>query len=600
MSCTCLTIRYSAVLFLNMLKLGGGIIMNTLILGIRVLFFALSVFGWLTFLHKRTDVNVEFLPASVFCGQICVLFLAGILNLLPLAAALLFLGGLVLAALSLKNRRMYRVFFCAGYIFFAAAGLYFLLLLKGQVFNTYDNFSHWALVVKQMLMTDRFPTFQDPIILFQAYPVGSSAFVYYVSKIISTVSEGCQMFAQTLLSLSMILPLFSFVRKKRAEGILLILGASLFFLGSNTGPTELLVDTLLPLTGGFGFLLLERELEGERQTVWLSVLPAIAVITIKNSGIFFWALMAVKLGIHWFRNRKKAGRDAVTSWAALIFAPLSFFLLWNRHVAYVFSSASSTPHSMSLSAYLTNIQVKLTDGSVTQIVHAFLQKVWERHELFYLLAVILLIAIASRAKKLPGKSFAKPVLFILTAYVLYQIGNLCMYLFSMPEGEALVMAGYDRYYESILLFCCLYALSWILKWMDLQKHFPAAAVTLLLLCVFWNSGTNPAILRRTPVGSVRAEMERLMTDYSIEHYLDYLVCIPQDDMGFTYHLTKYLLYTNTVDVHVITDKAQFAETVQIAIDLGYRYLINLDPGNPAITEYCMERFGTSDPVIRLQ
>ena len=86
--------------------------MNTLILGIRVLFFALSVFGWLTFLHKRTDVNVEFLPASVFCGQICVLFLAGILNLLPLAAALLFLGGLVLAALSLKNRRMSRDFFC--------------------------------------------------------------------------------------------------------------------------------------------------------------------------------------------------------------------------------------------------------------------------------------------------------------------------------------------------------------------------------------------------------------------------------------------------------------------------------------------------------
>ena len=91
-----------------------------------------------------------------------------------------------------------------------------------------------------------------------------------------------------------------------------------------------------------------------------------------------------------------------------------------------------------------------------------------------------------------------------------------------------------------------------------------------------------------------------MADYSIEHYLDYLVCIPQDDMGYTYHLTKYLLYTNTVDVHVVTDEAQFAETVDIAIDLGYRYLINLDPGNPAITEYCLESFGTSDQVIRLQ
>ena len=189
--------------------------MSALILGIRVLLFALSVFGWLTLLHKKTDAAVEFLPAVVFCGQICILFLAGILNLLPLSVAVLFLGGLVLAVLSWKDRGTYRDFLCPGYVFFAAAGLYFLLLMKGQVFNSYDNFSHWALIVKQMLMTDRFPTFQDPIILFQAYPVGSSAFVYYVSKIISTVSEGCQMFAQTLLTLSMILPLFSCVRKKK-------------------------------------------------------------------------------------------------------------------------------------------------------------------------------------------------------------------------------------------------------------------------------------------------------------------------------------------------------------------------------------------------
>lgn len=574
--------------------------MNTLILGIRVLLFALSVFGWLTLLHKKADIAVEFLPAAVFCGQICVLFLGGILNLLPLSVAVLFFGGLFLAALSLKDRRMYRDFLCPGYVFFAAAGLYFLLMMKGQVFNTYDNFSHWALIVKQMLMTDRFPTFQDPIILFQAYPVGSSAFVYYVSKIISTVSEGCQMFAQTLLTLSMILPLFSCVRRKKAEGTLLILGASLFFLSSNTVPSELLVDALLPLAGGFGFLLLERELEGEKQTVWLSILPAAAVIAIKNSGIFFWALMAARLCVHWFRNRRTADRNAVCSWAALIAAPLSFLLLWNRHVNYVFSSASSTPHSMSLSSYLSNIQMKLADGSIAQIVHAFLQKLLGGRELFYLLIVLLLAAIAVHVKKLPGRSFVKPILFILAAFTLYQAGNLCMYLFSMPEGEALVMSGYDRYYGSIILFCYLYALYYILEWMELQKHLPAIAVTLLLLCVFWKAGANPSILRRSSTGSVRAEMERLMTDYSIEHSLAYLVCIPQDDMGYTYHLTKYLLYTNTVDVHVITDKAQFAETVDIAADLGYSYLINLDPGNSAITEYCQEKFGTSDQAIRLR
>ena len=211
--------------------------MNTLLLGLRVMLFSLSTFCYLTFMHKKTRLPVEFLPAIVFCGQICVLFAAGILNLLSLSVWLLFGAGLLLAVLSLRDHRLYRDFLCPGYVFFALSCLYFLLMLKGQVFKSYDNFTHWALVVKQMLLTDRFPTFQDPLILFQAYPLGSSSFIYYVCCLISRVSEGCQMFAQVMLSLSMILPLFSCIRKQRFTSIFLMLGSTLFFLSYNTVPS---------------------------------------------------------------------------------------------------------------------------------------------------------------------------------------------------------------------------------------------------------------------------------------------------------------------------------------------------------------------------
>lgn len=262
--------------------------MNTLLLGVRVLLFALSTFGYLTFAHRKTRISVDFLPALVFTGQICILFFAGLLNLLPLAVPVLFLVGLLLALGSLHYRKQYRDFVTPALIFFALACLYFLLLLKGVLFTGYDNFSHWALVVKQMLQTDRFPTWQDPIILFQGYPLGSSVFIYYVSRLISTVSEGCQMFAQTMLTISLILPVFSGIRKRKLPGFLLLLGASLFFLSYIATPDSLYVDTLLPLCGAFGFLLLNRELEADEHTAWLTVLPAAAVIMIKNSGIFFW------------------------------------------------------------------------------------------------------------------------------------------------------------------------------------------------------------------------------------------------------------------------------------------------------------------------
>ena len=288
--------------------------MNTLFLGVRVLLFALSTFGYLTFAHRKTRISVDFLPALVFTGQICILFFAGLLNLLPLAVPVLFLVGLLLALGSLRCREQYRDFVTPALIFFALACLYFLLLLKGVLFTGYDNFSHWALVVKQMLQTDRFPTWQDPIILFQGYPLGSSVFIYYVSRLISTVSEGCQMFAQTMLTISLILPVFSGIRKRKLPGFLLLLGASLFFLSYIATPDSLYVDTLLPLCGAFGFLLLNRELEADEHTAWLTVLPAAAVIMIKNSGIFFWALIAGRVLIYWIRHRKTASSIQRRSW----------------------------------------------------------------------------------------------------------------------------------------------------------------------------------------------------------------------------------------------------------------------------------------------
>ena len=79
--------------------------MNTLLLGVRVLLFALSIFGYLTFAHRKTRISVDFLPALVFTGQICILFFAGLLNLLPLAVPVLFLVGL--ATLMFTVSRIY-------------------------------------------------------------------------------------------------------------------------------------------------------------------------------------------------------------------------------------------------------------------------------------------------------------------------------------------------------------------------------------------------------------------------------------------------------------------------------------------------------------
>lgn len=568
--------------------------MNTLLLGVRVLLFALSTFGYLTYAHRKTRLPVEFLPALVFTGQICILFLAGLLNLLSPAVPMLYLAGLVLALLSLRFRAEYRDFLTPGLVFFALACLYFLLLLKGVLFTSYDNFSHWALVVKQMLLTDRFPTWQDPIILFQGYPLGSSVFIYYVSKLISTVSEGCQMFAQTMLTLSLILPIFSGIRHRKLPGFLLLAGASLFFLSYIASPDSLYVDTLLPLCAAFALLLLDRELEAEEGVTWLSILPATAVILIKNSGIFFWAVIALRVLVDRLQHRNQASASQKRSRLGVLLVPLFFLLAWNRHVSYVFASAEASPHSMSLSVYLANLREKLADGTIPQIAKAFLLQVLHGRVLLLLLIVLLLAALFARMQKLPSPAFGKLALFLVLVYAAYQLGNLCMYLFSMPEGEALVMAGYPRYYGSIVIFCLAIALYHFGKWMDTVPVPTAFVFTFVFLFVFGLMGAKPQILLRHSGETERDRVEALIQAYSLPKDSACLVYIPTDDAGYTYHLVKYALYTPTVDVHVSADEEDVREVVEMARELGYDYLISLDTENTKLNQYCSDTFGVPE------
>lgn len=584
--------------------------MNTLILGVRVLLFVLSTFGYLTLLHQRVHVKIEFLPAVVFAGQICILFLGGLLNLLPLTVLCLFLGGIILALFSWKNRKFYRDFLCPGYIFYAVSCLYFFFLFKGQVFSSYDNFSHWALVVKQMLLTDRFPNFQDEIILFQSYPLGSSVFIYYVSKIVSTSSEGCRMSAQTMLSLSMILPLFTSLRiqsgrqaeKQKIAGILLVLGASSFLLSYNNWPTELLVDALLPLTGAAGFLLLEEELSQEKKITLLSLPLAVSVILIKNSGIFFWALMVLKIMCFWTRNRKTADIKEKLSWGSLVLLPLFVLLLWKKHVEYVFPSGMTALHSMSFDAYASNIQDKSSSGVLSQILNAFIGKVVSGRGFLCLLLILLLVSVLSILWKQSLRPWGKTALCITAVFTAYQLGNLGMYFFSMPAGEAVVMAGYDRYYRSIIIWCFFLCIFRVLNWLMEQKPIPAGVLVLLLLLLFHRMGGSLDILKRFPENSTRAELERIMDTYPMVSSPACLIYIPADDSWYTYHLAKYLLYSPTIDVHITSSEEELAAAIETAVSLGYDYFINLDSNNEMIQNYCQEAYGLPNgtPFMALQ
>lgn len=216
----------------------------------KLLLFFISNLGIWEYFRRKSGINIYFIPAFTICLQVTILFCAGILNCLELAVLLIFGMGIFSAVYYLCKdfKNVVHTYCNGGYLFFAVSFCVLLFVCRGRVFVHYDNFSHWALVVKSMLLTDRFPSFQDTIVLFQEYPLGSASYIYYFAKMVSN-SEAIQMVAQGFMMLSFILPVFKCIKRNLAASVIYVLIFVNYIFCYNVAITNLLVDTLLPLQG---------------------------------------------------------------------------------------------------------------------------------------------------------------------------------------------------------------------------------------------------------------------------------------------------------------------------------------------------------------
>ena len=187
-----------------------------MIKALMLLVLMLSNLGYWELLRHKTKVDKYFYPSLTIVFQTGILFFAGLVNTLLLATALMqFFGIAVLLYYCIRERKIpLKEYLEPGYLAFAACIALFALALNGQLFVHYDNFSHWAVIVREMFKSDGFPNYESVGILFQNYPPGSASYIYYFCRFIAPF-ESIEMLAQSFMIVAMLLPLFSFVRGRK-------------------------------------------------------------------------------------------------------------------------------------------------------------------------------------------------------------------------------------------------------------------------------------------------------------------------------------------------------------------------------------------------
>lgn len=426
---------------------------------INLIFAALligSFLGYMTLTQKLLGIRREFIPAFVFSSVACIIYFSGLFGNLFIGSVFVLVSGLVAFGMMLVeklrkrghsslNLSLFGFFWTVGSLFF------FFLLFRSKLIH-YDNFSHWGIVVKQMLSTDAFPTAQSNLIDFKNYPLGISSFIYYISRFVGN-SQSIMIVAQGLLIFSYFYAMFGIISEKKRFLLYAFLGlvfATLSFFNLTVRINNLLVDFLLPIHT-LAIFAVAYQYRSDPKRAFIITLPMIGLLTItKNTGIVFAGIGLIFLFYIVFTHTKKISRRKLIAWSLLLLLLAMLpYLSWTWHVNTTFSTVSNKFD-------LQNMPTEKTSEQIKEITSLFIQASTDlstRPALGILAFNLLSIgALAFNFLVLKKKWLLGKVLISLNIIIFsYYIGILGLYIFSMPLDEAMRLAGFDRYASSIVV-----------------------------------------------------------------------------------------------------------------------------------------------------
>ena len=225
--------------------------MELILILLRFFTVIISLLGFSLFINRKFKVKKEFTLILVIAVISVALVIFGIINIIKYASFIIFIGGLILFIyefIKCDKRKLLSI----NNILMGVIILYFSIIVTQMHLEHYDNFSHWAVIVKDMLQIDSLPNINSTLVTFKSYPPATACFLYFVCKIAGS-QEVVMMLGQVLITVSASITFLGFINEKlKNKFIIFIIVVLLFttigYIYIGIVPyNELLVDTILTL-----------------------------------------------------------------------------------------------------------------------------------------------------------------------------------------------------------------------------------------------------------------------------------------------------------------------------------------------------------------
>lgn len=524
-------------------------------------------------------------------------------------------------------------YFTFGFFLFVTLYCMVYVLDLYRSFTVWDEFSHWGIMVKEMLRLNTF--YSDPtssLSIHKDYPPALCLFQYLYCRLSGGSYEEAYLYrAVHLFTFSLfLLPLAegkAFARITKGNVLCLVALPVLALLICNTDPVgfyfaSVYSDVFLGILIAFClFVALRENLCEPFYLVALGASLSTLLLT-KQMGIAFYVLTFAAVSLRYAciaSAREEAARffhrkRLVVAAIILLFAiPLALSASWSGYVNSLHLSQQFTLSSIRLDQLLGIAQGAYgkpwQHEAMVQYLYAMLFNALIARPIVlsypqFIAGVILifsiLCAIISRGEKEARRNIAVANAVIVMGAVGYAFALMLLYVFAFNEYEGSNLASIERYLGTYTLAATALAVFVVLR--ALAQRFDANRIALPCMCaalclfVFW----APDILRRAqPVLSETApssiEAEALFIASKTESD-DRIYFISQADNGFnTYHLAYYLSprATNTninfrfgdPGSSVYNTNASLAELQGMIESYDYLYLDTVD-------EYFTDRYSS--------
>lgn len=510
--------------------------------------------------RKKTELM---LPLTIF-GNILVTYVVGMLapsltwgfvvNLLLYAAAL----GYVIY-LAIKDRaRVLEALKSPGLLVWAILFVYILFINWGRVYSSWDEFSHWGLVVKNMYLFDSFSNHEYSTVTFGEYPPALALWQYFVTKMCGTYSESAVYMATGWFVASLCTPIISRFSGKKVIAALFS-ALVLIFMPLIFYPSYMVLLYVDPFLGMLlGYILLFDYISEKRDMFYcINMFAAIAVLCLVKTTGAFLALVAIVIIVVSDILRKKAKAN-IRIWCVLGAAVLFGKYTWDLYLKLTGFQAAWNTSGVSLDnvvSLFTGGMQKYQRDSIMNFIDALSSYKFGGYALtMYLptwvaLFVILFLVIIHVSPNADRKKHNRVLMVgLLCGFAVFVVSLQVLYLFTYNSTEAVVLASFERYVSTFLVAICYVILGVLIaEFAKKEKGSAAVAVGMCSLLFFMPLSYIFDVTILSPIHCNKsvAYREEHMQVQQYADMLDYtkdkVLYISQEDNGIDRMILSYLM-----------------------------------------------------------